>query len=84
MCWFGASVLIEVVGNAAFVLWLRANGARMTFARAGMPWYTNGVYVDWCRSQGRPPGRILLLRRISLVNTMAAVVVALPFLARER
>ena len=82
--WLFASVFAAVVGNAIFVMWLRARGAPMTFAWAGLSWYVNRVYVDWCRSQGREPGRILLARRIVDLNLIAAVVVALPLLMRGR
>ncbi len=78
--WFMISVFIEVVGNAAFVLWLRRQGAEVRFGWAGMPVYVDRVYAQWCRAQGREPGKIL--RRISLVNVVAASFFAIPLLSR--
>jgi hypothetical protein len=80
LCWFAASVFSAVVGNAVFVMWLRAHDVPMTFMWTGLPWYVDRVYVEWCRSQGRAPGRILRLRRIALVNVIAAALVGVPLI----
>jgi len=80
--WIMASLALEVFGNAAFVLWLRRQGAEVRFGWAGMPIYVDRVYVEWCRAQGREPGKILLLRRISLINAAVAALLAIPLLSR--
>jgi hypothetical protein len=80
--WIMVSLAVEVLGNAAFVLWLRRQGAKVRFGWAGMPIYVDWVYVEWCRAQGRQPGKLLLLRRISLINAAAAAFLAIPLLSR--
>jgi hypothetical protein len=82
--WFMVSVVVEIFGNLAFLVWLRRQGAAIRFGWAGMPGYLDRVYVDWCRAQGRSPGHVVLLRRLSLANMILAAFIAIPVLAGSR
>ena len=80
--WFMASIVVEVFGNAAFVSWLRRQGAEVRFAWVGIPFYVDRVYAEWCRAHEREPGKILLLRKISLVNVAVAAFFTILLLGR--
>ncbi len=81
LTWFAASVAVSVLGNAAFYFWLRARGAGVRFLWAGSPGYLDRQYAHWCRASGRSPRHLLLLRRLSYVNLILAIVFAVPLLA---
>ncbi len=71
--WFAVSVLVEVVGNLAFLVWLRRRTpVRMMWV--GTPGYLDFHYVRWCRTRGVSPRMFVGLRVASLVNVVAACV----------
>ncbi len=71
--WFAGAVLLEVGSSVALYYWLRANGVAVSWLRYGFPGYLESLYVQWCRSQGRSPRRVVVVRIFSLANLIAAV-----------
>ena len=80
--WFGLAILVEVVSSVVLRLSLRRRGV-LVVGLTGMPGYLERAYLMWCRSQGRRSTGVLVFRLISLVNVIAAAVVAIPLLAAE-
>jgi hypothetical protein len=79
--WFGVSVVVSVVENTVFYYWLRARGVRVRFIWAGWPPHLDGQYAEWCRARGRSPRRVLVLRKLSIVNMLLAAFFAIPLLS---
>ena len=79
--WFGLAILVEVVSSVVLRLSLRRRGVKLVFGLTGMPGYLERAHLMWCRSQGRRSTGVLVFRLISLVNVIAAAVVAIPLLA---
>jgi len=73
--WFASGVIIAVIQNFVFMYWLKKQGVRFNFGLAGTPGYLDCIYVKWCKSQGRSPKRILLLRVLCLANAILAAIV---------
>src|SRR5208283_5843880 len=63
--WFVVSGVIAVLGTPIFWLWLLRRGAGPSFFWAGTPGYLEYVYVKWCRTQGRPPNKAIIIFRCS-------------------
>jgi hypothetical protein len=70
--WFGAAVLIAVLGNFALYLYLRILGVRASLFLAGTPGYLDRLYYSWRRTQNKSGSWLILLRILSLVNVAAA------------
>jgi len=79
--WFGLAILVEVVSSVVLRLLLRRRGVKLVFGMTGMPGYLERAYLTWCRSQGHRSTGVLFFRLVSLVNVIAAAVVAIPLLA---
>jgi hypothetical protein len=78
--WFVLAVVIEVLGNLAFLFWLKKLGVRLTFGVRGMPGYLEYAYFNWCKSQGRSPVWILALRGVSFANLILAAIIVIPMI----
>ena len=76
--WFASAVFIAVIQNVVFMHWLKKLGVRFIFGLAGTPGYLDYVYFNWCKSQGRSPKRILILRALCLANAILAAIVVIP------
>lgn len=76
--WFVSAVFITVIQNVIFMHWLKKFGVRYNFGLAGTPGYLDYVYFNWCKSEGRSPKRILLLRALCLANAIIAAIVFIP------
>ncbi len=74
MIWFSVSVIIEIISSVLLWLWLRRRGVRLVFSLTGIPGYIERAYLVWCRSQGRPCRRVLVLRAVSIINVIIAAV----------
>ena len=70
--WFAASALLEVSSNFLFYRWLVRRGVSVRFIGIGTPGYLDTRYSAWCRDSGRSSKKVLLLRRLSLVNSILA------------
>ena len=79
--WFSTAVLIQVLQNVAFYLYLRKAGVKISFARAGTPGYLDNLYRTWRSDQNKSSFLVILLRMLSLVN---AVVAGIYFIASSR
>ena len=78
--WFASAIFIAVIQNVVFMHWLKKLGVRLIFGLAGTPGYLDYVYFNWCKSQGRSPKRILILRALCLANVILAAVVVVPII----
>jgi hypothetical protein len=78
--WFASAIFIAVIQNVVFVFWLKKLGVRLIFGLAGTPGYLDYVYFNWCKSQGRSPKRILILRALCLANAIFAAIVVMPMI----
>jgi len=76
--WFASAIFIAVIQNVVFMHWLKKQGVRLIFGLAGTPGYLDYVYFNWCKSQGRSPKRILILRALCLANAILAAIVVIP------
>ncbi len=82
--WFAVSVLIAVVGTFVFWLWLVRRGVKLTFMWTGTPGYLEYAYVKWCRSEGRPLNRgVIVFRAVSIINVVIAAAFFIAFAAQE-
>lgn len=70
--WFVVSVVCEVIGNIVFLVWLHRLGVPYLFAMSGTPGYLDRCYSQWCKENGRFPGRVVRLRQVSLINCVVA------------
>ena len=75
--WGVLSVLISVTTNEMFSRWLVKRGLPVRFLLSGTPGYLDGLYTKWCREHGQSPNRILMLRKIQLINM---IIVAIAFI----
>jgi len=82
--WFASSVLIAVVGNFAFWIWLRRRGIKLIFGLVGTPGYLDYVYLKWCREQGRSGKAIIILRVLSVSNVIAAGIVFILYVTSKQ
>ena len=78
--WFASAIFIAVIQNVVFMYWLKKQGVRLIFGLAGTPGYLDYVYFNWCKSQGRSPKRILVLRALCLANVILAAIVVVPMI----
>jgi hypothetical protein len=78
--WFASAIFIAVIQNVVFMHWLKKLGVRLMFGLAGTPGYLDYVYFNWCKSQGRSPKRILILRAICFANVILAAFVVIPMI----
>ena len=76
--WFCSAIFIAVIQNIIFMHWLKKQGVRMFFGLAGTPGYLDYIYWKWCKSQGRSPKRILILRALCVANAILAAIVVIP------
>lgn len=76
--WFVASIAIEVLGNLALFVWLKARGAPVRFGRAGLPGYLDEAYLRFCRERNARAGGVLVARRLSSANVILAALMVLP------
>jgi hypothetical protein len=84
MVWFSCSVALAVIENAVFVAWLRRRGARLTWIWSGHPGYVERAYAEWCQRTGRSPTQVVWIRRLILLNMIAAIVASIPLLSQSR
>jgi hypothetical protein len=78
--WFASAIFIALIQNLVFFFWLKKLGVRLIFGLGGTPGYLDYVYFNWCKSQGRSPKRILLLRALCFANVILAAIVVIPII----
>jgi hypothetical protein len=78
LAWFYSSIVIEFGSSLILDLWLRKRSIKVGFL-AVIPGNLEYAYLNLCRSQGRSARRILILRGLSLVNVISAIIVAILF-----
>lgn len=81
--WFMLSVAVEVASSLVLFIVLRRRGETVSFVKYGLPGYLESRYLRWCRSNGRSGRRVVLLRSLSLLNLVAAVVVFIAWVTRQ-
>jgi type IV secretory pathway TraG/TraD family ATPase VirD4 len=74
MVWFSVAVIIEIISSIVLWFWLRRHGVKFVFGLAGIPGYMERAYLAWCRSQGHPCTRVLVLRAVSIINVIVAAI----------
>jgi hypothetical protein len=82
--WFAVSIPVEIVSNIVFWRWLVRRRVPMTLLWVGTPGYLDEKFRRWCGQKGRSPKRVLFLRRLSLLNAIAAGVAFMVFVALPR
>jgi hypothetical protein len=76
--WFYASIIIEFGSSLSLDFWLRKRSVKVGFL-AVIPGNLEYAYLNWCRSQGRSARSILILRGLSLVNFVGALIAIMLF-----
>ena len=80
LVWFATSVLVEVLSQLVLVMWLRASGVKVSIFLSGVPGYVDGLYADWCETNGRNGRPLLVFRRIWLINCLIVAFAAVGIL----
>ena len=78
--WFASAIFIAVIQNFVFMYWLKKQGVRFSSILAVTVGYLDYVYFNWCKSHGRSPKRILILRALCLANAILAAIVVVPMI----
>ena len=71
--WFVSAVISHIAGTLALGLWLDRQHVKLGILMRGFPGYVERAYRSWCVNHGRSPRTVLVLRSISLINTILAV-----------
>jgi hypothetical protein len=82
--WFASAAVIELATHFVLLGWLIWRKVPLRFLSIGVPGYLEAAYAKRCREEGRSPRRVLLLKRLSLVNMILAAAAFIPLAAANR